>query len=48
MTTTKTNILDLDRQGLADFFEGMGEKSFRSQQVLPVEIEDVGLRRGHR
>jgi 23S rRNA (adenine2503-C2)-methyltransferase len=28
------NLLDLDAQGLADFFAGIGEKSFRARQTL--------------
>ena len=31
---TKTNLLGLDRKAMADFFVGLGEKSFRAQQVL--------------
>ncbi|HET7198968.1 MAG TPA: 23S rRNA (adenine(2503)-C(2))-methyltransferase RlmN [Burkholderiales bacterium] len=30
----KQNLLDLDAEGLARFFEGLGEKPFRSRQVL--------------
>ena len=30
----KTNLLDLDRAGLVDFFAGRGEKSFRATQVM--------------
>ena len=30
----KTNLLDLDRAGLVDFFTGRGEKSFRATQVM--------------
>jgi 23S rRNA (adenine2503-C2)-methyltransferase len=30
----KTNLLDLDRQGLETFFAGIGEKSFRASQIL--------------
>ncbi len=33
-THEKINLLDLDRQGLEDFFTGIGEKSFRATQVL--------------
>ncbi len=32
--TTKTNLLGLNRKALVDFFVGLGEKSFRAQQVL--------------
>jgi len=28
------NLLDLDRQGLEDYFSGLGEKSFRASQVI--------------
>ncbi|HEX2567066.1 MAG TPA: 23S rRNA (adenine(2503)-C(2))-methyltransferase RlmN [Burkholderiales bacterium] len=31
---TTTNLLDLDAEGLARFFEGLGEKPFRARQVL--------------
>ena len=30
----KTNLLDLDRAGLVDFFTGRGEKSFRATQIM--------------
>ncbi len=30
----RLNLLDLDRQGLEDYFSGLGEKSFRAGQVL--------------
>ena len=30
----KTNLLDLDRTGLVDFFTSRGEKSFRAAQVM--------------
>ncbi len=33
-STPKTNLLDLDRQGLQTFFEAQGEKPYRSTQVL--------------
>ena len=33
-TTFSLNLLDLDRQGLEDYFSGMGEKSFRAGQVM--------------
>jgi 23S rRNA (adenine2503-C2)-methyltransferase len=33
-TTTKTNLLDLDRKAMENFFVGLGEKKFRAQQVL--------------
>ncbi len=33
-THEKINLLDLDRQGLEDFFTDIGEKSFRATQVL--------------
>lgn len=32
--TATTNLLDLDRAGLADFFAEQGEKSFRATQVM--------------
>jgi 23S rRNA (adenine2503-C2)-methyltransferase len=32
--TPKTNLLSLDRKGLAAFFVNLGEKSFRAQQAL--------------
>lgn len=31
---TKVNLLDLDRQGLVNFFSDLGEKPFRATQVL--------------
>lgn len=33
MATDRTNLLDLDRQGLSGFFAGLAEKPFRSEQV---------------
>ncbi len=30
----KTNLLDLDRQGLREFFVGLGEKPYRADQVM--------------
>lgn len=33
-TTKKTNLLDLDRQGIRDFFAELGEKPFRADQVM--------------
>ena len=33
-TPPKTNLLDLDRKGLEDFFVALGEKPFRATQVL--------------
>ncbi len=33
-TTSGLNLLDLDRQGLEDYFSGLEEKSFRAGQVL--------------
>src|SRR5690554_5912128 len=33
-TTQKVNLLDLDREGLREFFVGFGEKPFRSDQVM--------------
>jgi len=32
--TDKTNLLNLDRRGLAEFFAGHGERPFRAQQVV--------------
>jgi 23S rRNA (adenine2503-C2)-methyltransferase len=32
--TDKTNLLELDREGLQRFFEALGEKPFRASQVL--------------
>ena len=32
--STKTNLLDLDRQGLRDFFVDLGEKPYRADQVM--------------
>ncbi len=32
--TTKTNLLDLDREAMADWFVQMGERSFRASQVM--------------
>ena len=34
MSQSKTNLLGLDREGLADFFVALGEKPFRAQQVM--------------
>ena len=34
MPATKTNLLDLDRRGLEQFFAGIGEQPFRAQQVM--------------
>jgi 23S rRNA (adenine2503-C2)-methyltransferase len=34
MTATKTNLLGLDAQGLADYFVSIGEKPFRATQIL--------------
>lgn len=31
---TKLNLLNLDRQGLVDFFDSLGEQNFRANQVL--------------
>lgn len=31
---TRTNLLNLDRAGLVDFFAGLGEKAFRASQVM--------------
>ncbi|HET8900195.1 MAG TPA: 23S rRNA (adenine(2503)-C(2))-methyltransferase RlmN [Rhodanobacteraceae bacterium] len=33
-SASKTNLLDLDRQGLRDFFAGLGEKPYRAEQVM--------------
>lgn len=33
-TTQTVNLLDFDQQGLRSFFESLGEKPFRAQQVL--------------
>ena len=33
-TTKKINLLDLDRQGIRDFFAELGEKPFRADQVM--------------
>ncbi|MGX5913323.1 bifunctional tRNA (adenosine(37)-C2)-methyltransferase TrmG/ribosomal RNA large subunit methyltransferase RlmN [Aliidiomarina sp. Khilg15.8] len=33
-TTQKTNLLDLNRQGMIDFFAELGEKKFRAEQVM--------------
>ncbi|WP_435100562.1 23S rRNA (adenine(2503)-C(2))-methyltransferase RlmN [Arhodomonas sp. AD133] len=33
-TPGRVNLLDLDRQGLRDFFAGLGEKPFRAVQLL--------------
>ncbi|MFQ3235474.1 MAG: 23S rRNA (adenine2503-C2)-methyltransferase [Paraglaciecola sp.] len=32
--STKTNLLDLNRKGLREFFSAMGEKPFRADQVM--------------
>ena len=34
MTESKTNLLNMDHEGLRDFFAGIGEKPFRASQVL--------------
>ncbi|GGO67008.1 bifunctional tRNA (adenosine(37)-C2)-methyltransferase TrmG/ribosomal RNA large subunit methyltransferase RlmN [Bowmanella pacifica] len=34
MAQAKTNLLDLNRQGLRDFFASIGEKPFRADQVM--------------
>ncbi|HKJ18126.1 MAG TPA: 23S rRNA (adenine(2503)-C(2))-methyltransferase RlmN [Xanthomonadales bacterium] len=34
VTQTKINLFDLDREGLRDFFESIGEKPFRADQIL--------------
>lgn len=34
VTVDPINLLDLDRQGLQDFFAGLGEKPFRGQQIM--------------
>ncbi len=33
-TPAKVNLLDLDRQGLRDFFTQIGEKAYRAEQVM--------------
>ena len=32
--TVRTNLLDLDRDGMRDFFAGLGEKPYRADQVM--------------
>jgi len=40
--SVKTNLLDFDRKGLATFFVGIGEKTFRATQLLKwIYQEDV-------
>ncbi len=34
MTNVRTNLLDFDRNGLRDFFAGLGEKPYRADQVM--------------
>ncbi len=34
VTQTRINLLDLDESGLRDFFQSIGEKPFRAQQIL--------------
>ena len=34
MTTKKTNLLDLNREQMRAFFVGLGEKTFRAEQVM--------------
>ena len=34
VSATRQNLLDLDRQGLADYFTALGEQPFRAAQVL--------------
>lgn len=42
VSTEKTNLLGLDRDGLTDFFASLGEKSFRASQVMKwVHQQDV-------
>jgi len=42
VNTEKVNLLNFDRKGLAAFFVGMGEKSFRATQILKwIYQEDV-------
>ncbi|NOQ76461.1 MAG: 23S rRNA (adenine(2503)-C(2))-methyltransferase RlmN [Methylococcaceae bacterium] len=42
VNSEKVNLLNFDRKGLAAFFVGMGEKSFRSTQILKwIYQEDV-------
>ena len=33
-TVNKTNLMGLDRQMMIDYFESIGEKSFRAKQVM--------------
>ena len=34
VSAARLNLLDLDRQGLEDYFAELGEKSFRASQVV--------------
>ena len=47
LSTTKLNLLDLDREGLAAYFTEIGEKSFRASQLVQwihqKGITDFGL-----
>ena len=40
-TTAKVNLLDLDRQGLRDFFTQIGEKPYRAEQVMKWIYHDL-------
>jgi 23S rRNA (adenine2503-C2)-methyltransferase len=39
--STKVNLLDLDRQGLRDFFTQIGEKPYRAEQVMKWIYHDL-------
>ena len=42
VSTEKTNLLGLDRDGLVAFFASLGEKSFRASQVMKwIHQQDV-------
>ncbi len=47
LSTTKLNLLDLDRESLAAYFTGIGEKSFRASQLVQwihqKGVTDFGL-----
>ena len=42
VSTEKTNLLGLDREGLVAFFDSLGEKSFRASQIMKwIHQQDV-------
>ena len=42
VVSEKTNLLNLDREGLVAFFAALGEKSFRASQVMKwIHQQDI-------